>query len=188
MASKQDLVKLPDKVLRQKSQKISSIDASVKSLIRQMVDVSLDWEESRDFEVCVGLAAVQIGVLKKVVILRTEKSEDKKFDVFINPKIIKTYGEQELDFEGCLSVKDIYGLVPRYPKVKVQAMDENGEIKRTVAEGFRARLIQHEVDHTKGIMFVDHIKDIEDAFYEITDEGKIERIDYAKVKAAGIFR
>jgi peptide deformylase len=188
MASRKDIISLPNASLRKKSSKIKVVDEKIRQLINDMIEAGLDWEDSRQYEVCVGLAAVQVDQLKRVVILRTDVPEDRKFTILINPKIIKVYGEPELDFEGCLSVKDVYGVVPRYPKVKVQALDENGKDIRITAEGFDARLIQHEVDHVEGIVFVDHIADEPEAFHKINDEGKIVKMDYEDVKTAGILR
>src|SRR5690606_27705063 len=103
--------------------------------------------------------------------------DNKKFRVFINPEIVKYEGEIKRDFEGCLSVKDVYGKVPRYSKVRVKAMDENGKPIRLKAEGFLARVFQHEIDHTNGLLFVDHIKDEPEAFFKLSPEGKIEEMD-----------
>ena len=86
------------------------------------------------------------------------------------------------DYEGCLSVPDVYGMVPRYPKVKVRANDEDGKEFTVKAEGFLARVFQHEIDHTNGKLFVDHIKDDFNAFYHLTDEGKLEKVKVADVK------
>ena len=82
------------------------------------------------------------------------------------------------DYEGCLSIKNVYGLVPRHSKVRVKALDLNGEEIRLTAEGFLARVFQHEIDHTNGIVFIDHIKDDPQAFFVLTDEGKLEPKDY----------
>ena len=84
------------------------------------------------------------------------------------------------DYEGCLSIKDIYGRVPRYEKVKVRANDINGNEFRVTAEGFLARVFQHEVDHTNGILFIDHIKDVPSAFYTLGSDGHLKEIDYEK--------
>jgi peptide deformylase len=100
--------------------------------------------------------------------------------VFINPEVTKYEGKIEYDFEGCLSVPDVYGKVPRYAKVRVRAQDEEGRYFRVTASGFLARIFQHEIDHTNGKVFIDHIKDDTDAFYRITDEGKLEKLDYEK--------
>jgi peptide deformylase len=82
------------------------------------------------------------------------------------------------DFEGCLSILDIYGKVPRYEKVKVVAQDLDGREFRITAEGFLARVMQHEIDHTNGTVFIDHIKDQEEAFFKIGDDGKLEALNY----------
>ena len=177
--TRKDIIALPHPSLREKSTKVSRFDADLKKLINDMIEAGLDWEDHREHELCVGLAAVQLNFKQKVVILRADQDDKTKreFITMVNPKITKLLGEPELDFEGCLSVSDIYGKVPRYPKVKVKAQDENGNEFRVTADGFLARLIQHEVDHTNGLVFIDHIKD-KDLFYEIDAEGKIEKLDY----------
>ena len=107
-----------------------------------------------------------------------EDRSDQGFTALINPKIIKTMGSIETEHEGCLSVKDIYVKVPRYSKVKVKAQDENGSEIRITADGFLARLLQHEIDHTNGIMIIDHVKDDPDAFFKINSAGKVLPIEY----------
>jgi peptide deformylase len=190
MSKKEDIIILPNSQLRQKSQRVGLIDDKVMQLINDMRSATLDWEASREHEVGVALAAVQIDKPYRVVVIRNnfDNKEDKSFSTFINPEIIKLYGEVEEDYEGCLSVRDIYGKVARYSKVRLKALNENGQEVRIRAEGFLARVFQHEIDHTKGIMFVDHIKDKPDAFYELTSDGKLERITYEQVEKAGIFR
>jgi peptide deformylase len=117
-----------------------------------------------------------------------EDKDNKSFHVFINPEIIKLEGELEEDYEGCLSVTDIYGKVPRNNKVRVRALDENGKPVRVKAEGFLARIFQHEIDHTNGVMFVDRIKDKREAFYKLTPEGKLEELPYEEVEKAHVFK
>src|SRR5665213_2728742 len=155
-----------------------------------MKSATLDWEASREHEVGVALAAIQIDKPYKIIVIRNnfDDKEDHTFSIFINPEIIKREGELEEDFEGCLSVKDIYGKVPRYSMVRLKALNELGQEVRVKAEGFLARVLQHEVDHTEGKVFVDHIKGNEEAFYKLTDEGKLEKLNYDDVKAAGILR
>ena len=189
MSAKDSIIVLPAKPLRQKSQRVAIITEEVASIIRQMIDATVDWEETREHEVGVALAAVQIDKPYRIIIVRRdfENKADKSFHVFINPEIMKLEGELEADFEGCLSVTDIYGKVPRYSKVRVRALDENGKTVRVKAEGFLARIFQHEVDHTNGIMFVDHIKDQKEAFYKLTDEGKLEPLAYEQVQKSHIF-
>jgi peptide deformylase len=100
--------------------------------------------------------------------------------VFINPEIVKYEGDIIEDHEGCLSILDVYGKVPRHSKVRVKAFDESGKEIRFKAEGFLARIFQHEIDHTNGIVFIDHIKDRPDAFFRLNGEGKLEALDYDK--------
>lgn len=175
-----DIVALPHSRLREKSTKISKFDNELKDFIADMVSASLDWENSREHETCVGLAAIQVDKLWRVVILREDldDKEKKDFVTLVNPKIIRAYGPVERDYEGCLSVKDIYAHVPRHTKVKIKAQDEDGKEFRMTAEGFQARLIQHEIDHTNGILIIDHVKDDPDAFYKIGDDGKIDKVDF----------
>ncbi len=177
---------LPNPRLRQKSQRVAVITPEVRQVVRQMIDVALDWESSREHEVGVALAAIQIDRPYRIIVVRNdfEHKEDKTFHVFINPEIMKLEGEIVEDYEGCLSVTDIYGKVPRYSKARIRALDENGKTVRLKAEGFLARIFQHEVDHTNGIMFVDHIRDNHEAFYRLTEEGKLEPLPYEQAKAA----
>lgn len=174
------LITLPNPHLRERSKKVGFIGEDVTALLNDMMETTLDWEASRDHEVGVALAAVQIDVLQRVVVVRNnfDDKADKTFRVFINPEITKYEGDIVEDFEGCLSITNIYGRVPRHSKVRVKAIDENGKEVRITAEGFLARVFQHEIDHTNGIVFIDHIKDDPEAFYELTDEGKLEPKDY----------
>ncbi len=190
MSKRNLIISLPNKHLREKSKKIGLVTDEIKQIITDMELATLDWEDSRKHELGVALAAIQIDKPLKLVIVRNDFDDknDKTFSIFINPEIVKFEGEIESDYEGCLSVKDIYGKVPRHTKVRVRALDQNGREVRVKAEGFLARVFQHEIDHTNGIVFVDHIKDIKDAFYKLTESGKLENLDYEQVKQAGIFR
>lgn len=181
MTSK-DIICLPNEHLRQRSQKVGIIDPSIDELIQNMQSATLDWEDGRKHELGVALAAVQIDVLKRVVIVRNdfENKDDRTFQIFINPEITKFEGEIEEDFEGCLSIKNIYGRVPRYTKIRVKALNHEGKEVRLTAEGFLARVFQHEIDHTKGKVFIDHIKDKNDAFYTLKEDGSLEPLNYEK--------
>jgi peptide deformylase len=190
MANKDIIISLPNPHLRAKSERVSVITPEIRQIIDDMKTAALDWEASREHEVGVALAAVQIDKPLRIVIVRNnfEDKEDHSFSVLINPEVVKLEGEVEEDFEGCLSVPDIYGKVPRYTKVRVRALDENGQQVRVRAEGFLARVLQHEVDHCTGKVFVDLIKDNHEAFYKITDDGKLDKLVYEQVKQARIFR
>ena len=174
------IITLPHDSLRKRSKRIGYVDESIKELISNMEAATLDWEASRDHEVGVALAAVQINVNKRVIVIRNnfDNKKDRTFQVFINPEIAKYDGEIEDEFEGCLSVRDVYGKVPRYSKVKIKAKDENGKDVRITAEGFLARVFQHEIDHTNGMLFVDRIKDNPDAFHKLGGlNGKITKMN-----------
>jgi len=178
--NKEDIITLPNPKLRQKSQKVGIITDEIKNIIQNMEQATINWDESRDHEVGVALAAVQIDRMYKIIVVRNnfEDKKDHTFTAFINPEITKLDGEVVSDFEGCLSVPNIYGKVPRYSKVKVKATNINGKLFRVTADGFLARIFQHEVDHCNGIVFIDHIKDSEDAFFSLEEDGKLEPINY----------
>ena len=155
-----------------------------------MTSAALDWEDSRPHEISAALAAVQIDALKRVVIVRSdfEKKEERDFTVLINPEVVKYEGDIKEDYEGCLSVKDVYGKVPRHTKIRVKALSLDGKEIRFKAEGFLARVIQHEIDHTNGILFVDHIRDDKDAFYELDSDGELQKLNYdERIAGSGLF-
>ncbi len=181
-ASKDNIIVLPHPHLRQRSQKISAITSTVQQLVADMEAAVRDWDSSREHEVTVALAAVQVDQLYRVIIVRDDFDHKTKanYHALINPEIIKYEGEMTEDYEGCLSIQRVYGLVPRHSKVRLKALDIHGQPLRMKAEGFLARVLQHEVDHTKGVMFVDHIKDKPEAFFELNNEGKLEPLDYEK--------
>lgn len=182
MATKDDIITLPHLSLRQRSQKVGFVDGKIKQLVADMEAATLDWEDSRQHEVGVALAAIQIDQLYRVVVVRNnfDDKTDRSFITLINPEITKYEGEIVEDFEGCLSILDTYGKVPRHDKVRVKALNIDGKEIRVTAEGFLARVMQHEIDHTNGVVFVDHIKDKTDAFYRLSTEGKLEPLDYDK--------
>ena len=177
---KEAIITLPNPHLRQKSSKVSAVTDDIAQLVRDMTAASLDWEDSRPHEISAALAAVQIDRLERVVIVRGnfDDKTDREFITLINPEIVKYEGKLVEDFEGCLSVSNVYGKVPRHSKIRVRALDENGNEIRFKADGFLARVIQHEIDHTNGTLFVDHIKDKQDAFYTLDQKGELQPLDY----------
>ncbi len=183
--TKDDIIALPHKDLRQKSERVGVITPEIVKVVADMEAAAIDWDLSRDHEVGVALAAVQIDRLYKIVVIRNnyDDKNDHTFTAFINPEITKREGAILEDFEGCLSVKNVYGKVKRHEKVKVKALDINGKEFRVTAEGFLARIFQHEVDHTNGIVFIDHIRDDPEAFFQLQDDGKLIPLDYdAEIK------
>lgn len=179
---KEDIITLPNAHLRQRSRKIKAVDKETRELIIDMTDAALDWEDSRPHEISAALAAVQIDRLERVVIVRSdfEKKENRDFTVLINPEIVKYEGDIEHDYEGCLSVKDVYGKVPRHNRIRVRALDEEGNPIKFKAEGFLARVIQHEIDHTNGKLFIDHIRDDKEAYFRLDEKGELQPLDYDK--------
>lgn len=177
---KEDIITLPNVHLRQKSTKVHVVTDETVSLVNDMTHAALDWEDSRPHEISAALAAVQLDRLDRVVIIRTDFDDknSRDFTALINPQIVKHEGDLSEDYEGCLSVSNIYGKVPRYTKVRVKALDLDGNEVRFKAEGFLARVVQHEIDHTNGIVFIDHIKDKTDAFYTLDKEGELQPLDY----------
>jgi peptide deformylase len=180
--TKDDIITLPNSHLRERSKKVGLTSPDVLKLIDDMKAATLDWEASREHEVGVALAAIQVDQPLRIVVIRNDfdNKDDQTFTVFINPVITKYEGAIEYDYEGCLSVPDIYGKVPRYGKVRVKAQDESGREFRVSAEGFLARVLQHEIDHTNGIVFIDHIKDDPEAFYHLQEDGHLQELDYGK--------
>jgi peptide deformylase len=178
---KEAIIILPNAQLRQKSQKVHVITDDIIHLINDMTSASLDWEDSRPHEISAALAAVQINNLQRVIIVRSDFDDKaaRDFTPLINPEIVKREGTLTHDYEGCLSVSGIYGKVPRHSKIRVKALDLQGNEVRFKAEGFLARVIQHEIDHTDGILFIDHIQEQTDAFYTLDEKGDLQPLDYA---------
>jgi peptide deformylase len=178
--TKDDIITLPNPHLRQRSHKIAFVTPEIQQLVEEMQEATIDWENSRDHEVGVALAAIQIDKPYRVVVVRKDFNDknNHEFEVFINPVITKYEGEVEKDYEGCLSVRDVYGLVPRHTKVRVKALGLDGREFRVTAENFLARIFQHEIDHTNGVVFVDHIRDEPEAFFRLVESGELKPLDY----------
>ena len=177
------IITTPDKRLREKSEKVRVIDEEILKIIANMRKLSLDWEADHPYELSAAMAAPQMGVNKRIIIIRDDM-EDKKnasFTALINPEVIRTEGKMKTDYEGCLSVPSIYGMVPRATKVKVKAKLEDGTEVRIKATDELARTLLHEIDHLDGILFIDHIRDKSDAFYKMNDKGDLVPVeDYEK--------
>jgi peptide deformylase len=171
--TKDSIITIPNPLLRTRSKRVGLIDASIEQLAHDMISATLDWESTRMHEIGAALAAIQIGQAYRVLVVRhdLDNREDKTFDVYINPEIVKHEGEPTEELEGCLSVADIYGQVARYPKVKVKAMNLAGKPVRVTAQGFLARVFQHEIDHTNGLVFLDHVAD-PDKLFRLEENGE----------------
>jgi peptide deformylase len=146
-----EILKLPDKRLRLKSEPVKQIDAG----IRELVD---DMFETMYAAPGIGLAAIQVGIAKRVVTMDLSKKEgDYKPQVFINPEITWKSDEPSKYEEGCLSIPEYYEEVERPAEVKVKYLDIDGKSHEIKAKGLLATCLQHEIDHTNGVLFIDHL-------------------------------
>ncbi len=146
---------LPDAVLRGKARKVSTIDKSIRSLIDDMV---ITMQQANG----VGLAAPQIGVPLRVVVM--QMPEEEPFAI-INPKVVKRSGEREF-VEGCLSVPGYQGVIKRSASVTVKGLSREGKEIRIKATDFMAQVLEHELDHLNGVLYIDHVES-KDKLYEI---------------------
>lgn len=138
------------KVLRQKAEAVDQIDAEIDSLVQDMFD---SMAAARG----VGLAAPQLGVLKRVIVVDVSEQQPQHLPIaLINPRVAQGQGRQ-VGEEGCLSFPDMYSEVARYDLVVVEALDAAGEPVSLTATGFYARVLQHEIGHLDGGLFVDHV-------------------------------
>ena len=153
-----------DTILRKVSKEVSELTDNLKLLISDMKETMNDSNG-------VGIAAVQVGVLRRIIIVEDTETNEQK--VFINPVIIEESKEHEVDTEGCLSVPGMKGKVDRALKIKVKAKNENMEDVEFEAEGLYAREILHEVDHLDGILYIDKV--LEGTLMDV-DEGEEEDV------------
>ena len=176
------IVTIPNKLLRMKSKRIGYVDDAVRKLAQDMIDTTLDWDHDSEFGA--ALAAIQIGEPLKLTVVRNDFDDPKnnEFTTLVNPEIVKSSVERVNDVEGCLSVPGIYGRVSRPLKVKIKAQDENGNPIRLSLEGFPARVLQHEIDHMNGIIFLDHIDDSSQLF-NIDKNGSLMPVSQGKKDA-----
>ena len=146
-----DILKIPDKRLRLVSEPVKRIDAGIRALADDMFETMYDAPG-------IGLAAIQIGIAKRVVVMDLSKKDEAQApQVFINPEVTWTSEETSTHEEGCLSIPDYYEEVERPQRVKVKYLDLDGKAHEIEADGLLATCLQHEVDHTNGVLFIDHI-------------------------------
>lgn len=145
------LIILPDPLLRQVSKPIETMDSEVKKLADDMLETMYDAPG-------IGLAAIQIGVARRMLVLDVSKEgEDKKPLVFINPEVVASSDARSVYEEGCLSIPDYYAEVERPAAITVRHLDRDGKEQVTEADGLLATCLQHEIDHLNGVLFIDHI-------------------------------
>ena len=141
----------PNKLLRQISQPVEIVGDSERELMNNMLETMYDANG-------IGLAAIQIGVPKRIIVMDLSKEEDKKLPMcFVNPLIIKKNEQKIIYEEGCLSVPNQFAEIQRSSKCEVEYLDYNGNKQNLQAEGLLATCIQHEIDHLEGILFIDYL-------------------------------
>ena len=146
-----EIIKLPDKRLRLRSEPIKRIDATIRKLVDDLFETMYEAPG-------IGLAAIQIGVPKRVVTMDLSKKEDDhKPQTFINPEVIWKSAETSKYEEGCLSIPEFYEEVERPAQVKVKYLDIDGNAQEIEASGLLATCLQHEIDHINGVLFIDYI-------------------------------
>lgn len=136
-------------VLRQQAAPVARVDDEVRRLVDDLLETM---RAARG----VGLAANQVGVARRVAVVDVGEDAPPPL-VLINPKIVERGAETETAEEGCLSIPDIFGEVERPARVVVEALDRDGKPYRAEATGYKARAIQHEIDHLDGILFLEHL-------------------------------
>jgi peptide deformylase len=146
-----DIIKLPDKRLRQVSEPVKKIDGGVRKLVDEMF-------ETMYAAPGIGLAAIQVGVPQRVVTMDLSKKSDQQHSrVFINPEITWSSDDKVTHEEGCLSIPEYYEDVERPTEVKVKYLDLDGNAHEITAKGLLATCLQHEIDHTNGVLFIDRL-------------------------------
>ncbi len=150
------ILEVPDPRLRTISTPVDSVDDALRALLDDMFDTMYDAPG-------IGLAAVQVGVPKRVIVMDLQEQEDEEGKpireprVFINPEILDPADEHSIYTEGCLSVPELFADVERPARCRVKWLDESGAEHDEIFEGLLATCIQHEIDHLEGIVFIDHL-------------------------------
>ncbi|WP_028583622.1 peptide deformylase [Desulfogranum mediterraneum] len=153
------IITYPHPVLREEAKKVTTFDQELKTLVQDMADTMFDAPG-------VGLAANQIGIARQIIVVdRSEQPDDKNYVAYINP--ILSDGEGSVvDDEGCLSVLEYQSKVKRFQKVRLTAQDIEGKPVEFVAEDRLARILQHEVDHLRGTLFIDRLSSLKRTLYK----------------------
>lgn len=167
------VISLPDNILRQRSAEIVAFDKNLAELISNLIDTL----EAQTNPPGLGISAVQIGVLKRVFVAKIRN----KPKPFVNPKILK-FAKAEIAFiEGCLSIPDLYGHVMRPAEIDLEACDKHGKTFKNHYKGLAARIVQHEIDHLNGTLFIDHIHDQNGKLFRVekNQKGKEQFVEIA---------
>lgn len=147
--SKLDILRYPDPRLHTVAQPVAAVDDRIRTLVDDMLETMYAAEG-------VGLAATQVDVHERVIVIDTSEGRDEP-RVLINPELLQRSDEMTMGDEGCLSVPTIYDKVPRHARVRVRALDRNGEAYEFDADGLLSVCVQHEMDHLLGKVFVEYL-------------------------------
>ncbi len=149
--AKRDIIILPDPLLRKVSEPIKTVDASTRKLLDDMLETMYDAPG-------IGLAAIQIGLPRRAIVIDISKEGEEKQPLFlVNPEVTWSSDEQSDYEERCLSIPEFYDMVTRPKDVQVRYLDRKGEPRELAATGVLATCIQHEIDHLNGVLFIDHL-------------------------------
>ena len=153
------IIEYPEPLLRLKAKKVNTFDDELKILVEDMAETM--WDAPG-----VGLAAPQVAESIRVIVVDiTEPGEEKQYLALINPEIVEHEGTQ-IDEEGCLSVPELTAQVQRYKKISVDYQSEDGTTKQLLAEDRLAVVLQHEIDHLNGVLFIDHLSPLKRNLYK----------------------
>jgi peptide deformylase len=150
------ILEVPDPLLRQISTPVEKVDDEIRALIADMFETMYDAPG-------IGLAAIQVGVPKRILVIDLQEPEEEGGEpvrdprVFINPEILDSSDQDVPYTEGCLSVPDQYAEVDRPDRIRARWLDENGDSHEADIEGLLATCLQHEMDHLEGVLFIDHL-------------------------------
>ena len=149
--SQRKIVIEPDPILRKKSESLEKVDDEIREFLDDML-------ETMYAAPGIGLAAVQVGILKRIIVIDISKDKEKKDPLFlINPKIISRSKKTSVYEEGCLSLPCHFAEIERPAECQIKFVDYNGKEKELTANGLLATCIQHEVDHLNGVLFIDYL-------------------------------
>ena len=155
-----DILTYPDKRLRHKAAPVETVDDEVQNIIADMAETMYDAPG-------MGLAAVQVGIDKRIIIYDISGPESEpELEVLINPVIVESEGTQLSESEGCLSVPEFRSDVKRFERVKVDALDRNGQPVHIETDGLYAIVLQHEIDHLDGVLFIDKVNGLKREMYK----------------------
>lgn len=149
--AKLDIINVPDPMLKTKSTPVDKVDDQVRKLLDDML-------ETMYAAPGIGLAAIQVAVAKRMIVLDTSTEEEENDPLFlINPEVTWESEERNTYSEGCLSVPEHYADVERPAAVRVKYLDYNGEMQEDMMEGLTSTCVQHEIDHLNGVVFIDYL-------------------------------